>query len=598
MMPDIVRIAMRAMPNALRGQRGAALIMFMVILFLGTSWYFLSALNAASSNVDLSRRQISSRVLAEAKQALLGYVATLAASDKNPGRLPCPEALDAATTLNPDDDGVAAAFCTLPAVGRLPWRTLGVSKLTDGYGEPLWYVVSPGFALPSVAGPLLINSNTPAQIIVDGASAAVALIIAPGPPMSVQSVAGCAARVQTRAVVLSSNIPLDHRDYLECENATSPPDGLFVTSSPFAYVIVNSKSVPVSTFNDQVAAITPADLWNLVEPVVAKRIETQIVPELVKSFNGDPLATWKSAGVTPTAATAATPVFPYAVPWGNLAALPPCFPAPCTSLLEGSSSPKTYQGLLPLFSHPSDPAFIYWDLTQGVSVTKKSGTGSVNSFTCSVGIARELSCSITYTGGPVVAVRGVARNVLNTFGRLDLSGVTGFSAPPSITEASIFNNAQVRMEINGPLPDNSPSIGTRVVTVPIALFADHQLLDESNATYGWFVGNRWHQLIYYAVAEDNSPNGESYSCVENQAPLPPPPLPQSCLRLTPADAVGVGKQRAILILAGRSLSGTPRPNGTLIDFVDGENANGDTVFAKLPANKTFNDRIVVLSARP
>jgi hypothetical protein len=317
---------------------------------------------------------------------------------------------------------------------------------------------------------------------------------------------------------------------------------------------------------------------------VAKRIETQVVPELVKTFNAEPLATWVDAS-TSTAATAATPVFPYAVPWGNLA-------APPTSLLEGRSSPKTYQGLLPLFSHASDPAFIYWDLALGVSATKKAGTGSVSGFACSVGIAADLRCSITYTNAPVVAVRGYARNVLNTFGRLDMSGVTGFVAAPSVTEASIFANAQVRMEIRGPLPDVGASGGTATVSLPIALFADHQLLDASNATYGWFVGNHWHHLIYYAVAAENSPNGSSFSCAEDQA------SPTPCLRLTPVDAAGLGKQRAILVLAGRSLSGLPRPNATLADFVEGENANGDTVFTKLPASQTFNDRIVVLSARP
>lgn len=546
-----------------REQDGAALIVLMVILILAASSYFLSALNAASSSVDVSRRQISSKALATAKEALLGHAATVAASDANPGRLPCPESPANIGTAN---EGMAAANCLLPAVGRLPWRTLGVPKLFDGYGEPLWYVVSPGFALPP-AGPLSINSNTPAQIIVDGTSTAVALIVAPGPPMNVVAAAGCTARVQARTA-----IPPDLRDYLECENATLPADALFVSSGPSA------------SYNDQVLQITHAELFNSVEPVVAKRIETQVVPELVKSFNSEPLATWVDA-TTSTPASPATPVFPYAVPWGNLASAP-------TSLLEGKSSPKTYQGLLPLFSHASDPAFVNWNLGAGVSVTKKGGSGSVSSFACSAGAARELNCSITYTGAPLVAVRGYADNVFNTFGRLDKSGVTGFTAPPTIFEASIFDDASVRMEIRGPLPDNGAAIGTATASIPITLFSDHQLLDTGNATYGWFMGNNWHHLIYYAVANENSPKGPSFSCTAVQG------TSTSCLRLTPVDPAGVGKQRALLILAGRSLAGSARPNGTLGDFVEGENANGDTVFARLPASRTFNDRIVVLSAAP
>jgi hypothetical protein len=61
--------------------------------------------------------------------------------------------------------------------------------------------------------------------------------------------------------------------------------------------------------------------------------------------------------------------------------------------------------------------------------------------------------------------------------------------------------------------------------------------------------------------------------------------------LAPAD-----KQRAILILAGRSLSGDPRPNGSLADFVEGANAGLDLRFEQRPVNAAFNDRLVVLDA--
>lgn len=74
-------------------------------------------------------------------------------------------------------EGVAAASCSLPAVGRLPWRTLSLDKLTDAAGEPLWYVVSPGWAKPNNTAHTVINSNTPRQLTVDGvASDSVALI--------------------------------------------------------------------------------------------------------------------------------------------------------------------------------------------------------------------------------------------------------------------------------------------------------------------------------------------------------------------------------------------------------------------------------------
>ena len=47
-------------------------------------------------------------------------------------------------------------------VGRLPWRSLGIDQLRDGYGEPLWYVLSRGFRNPP------INFGTLGQINYNG----------------------------------------------------------------------------------------------------------------------------------------------------------------------------------------------------------------------------------------------------------------------------------------------------------------------------------------------------------------------------------------------------------------------------------------------
>ena len=59
-----------------------------------------------------------------------------------------------------------------------------------------------------------------------------------------------------------------------------------------------------------------------------------------------------------------------------------------------------------------------------------------------------------------------------------------------------------------------------------------------------------------------------------------------------------GEARALLILAGRSLAGAARPNGRLEDFVEGANADLDLAFESRPVNAAFNDRVVVLDAKP
>src|SRR5688572_3830640 len=174
-------------------QQGAAMLVFAAILAVAGSWWLLSYASANFNSHTADSREHNARVLSLAKQALIGYVAhrvnypanPLAQREAHPGRLPCPEA-DA--NIGTASAGEAASFCTLPAVGRLPWRTLGIDQLRDASGEPLWYVVSEGWTLPSSApGALVLNSNSRGQLTVDGqANAAAALLIAPGPALSVQ----------------------------------------------------------------------------------------------------------------------------------------------------------------------------------------------------------------------------------------------------------------------------------------------------------------------------------------------------------------------------------------------------------------------------
>jgi len=194
-----------------RRQRGAALLALLAVLMLASAWLLVSQLNAGSGGVEAARKNRNAAVLLRAKQALIGYIAAQAvkAGENRPGALPCPEA--PASFNDPSNEGEVSYPCTLPKVGRFPWKTLGLEKLVDAAGEPLWYVVSPGWA----GAGTVINSNSPAQLTVDGvANDSVALIIAPGPAFNVVAATGCAAQSQVRP---TSGTP-DWRNYLECEN--------------------------------------------------------------------------------------------------------------------------------------------------------------------------------------------------------------------------------------------------------------------------------------------------------------------------------------------------------------------------------------------
>ena len=186
------------MPLA-KPQRGIALIMMLALLGFVVVGVLLTI--ARSSAVETEREKRTTQVLAQAKEGLLAYaVAVLPDSlAKRPGDLPCPDL---------DNDGQAESLCPNAAqrIGRLPWKTLGLSDLRDADGERLWYALSTRFQrrtfnqCPSAGGPTCLNSETPGTITVrdpvgtivhDGTSpandpaivptGAIAVVFAPGP---------------------------------------------------------------------------------------------------------------------------------------------------------------------------------------------------------------------------------------------------------------------------------------------------------------------------------------------------------------------------------------------------------------------------------
>lgn len=266
-------------------QRGAALLIMAVILALGITSFVLAALNSPKRNEVTDVRNRNAAVLAQAKEALIGYVAQQAASytEKAPGQLPCPESVTDAGTAS---QGGNPAYCnatdaTNKTVGRLPWRTLGIDKLVDATSEPLWYAVSENWvhrnADPAVHP--VINTGTAADLSVDGVGAVVAVIIAPGRPLNVnptgaQAAQGCVARNQARndrSHVAGGGDP-DYRDYLECQNGSAPIDVTFGTT-----VVDNATNAVI---NDQLVTITAAEILTALQGPLSERMQRTVAPLL------------------------------------------------------------------------------------------------------------------------------------------------------------------------------------------------------------------------------------------------------------------------------------------------------------------------------
>lgn len=558
-----------------RSARGAVLLVLVALLLLGASWLLVARLNAASADLVAAKRERNARVLSQAKQALIGYVAAQAAKggENNPGALPCPE--------NPGDfdsatgrQGLLGINCgSTVKVGRFPWRSLGLDQLVDADAEPLWYVVSPSWGV-NVGSSSAVNSNSVGQLTVDGVpNAAVALLIAPGAPLGVAAAPGCAAWSQVRPLTGTPN----PRNYLECENASSPADLAFVTRGP------------AGSFNDQVLQVTAADLLPALEAAIAHRTAVEIAPLLRELYAGP---AWGLA--------AGERVFPFAAPFAN--------PEDPANGFRGVAG--TLQGLLPFTRQNCAagvdarcvPDFVSW-LDWSTAAPALSAAGATFTASCSYASATaSATCSGTYTGGaPTFTMTGTQRNVAMSL-RQATPGLTAsvsyntgagnVPASPALALALQSDGTlKVRTTVTLPAPPGA-STASYSITLPGNATSDHALLDASTASStGWFARNGWYRLAYYAVAPGHVASA---------------PAPRTCADAGAITCLQVlnlsdpAKQRAVLALAGRGLQGQAARGAAapvaLSDYLESaENTNGDTIFEQPRVGRSSNDRFISIS---
>ena len=234
-----------------KSQRGAAMLIFMLVLVTASSYTLVSKLNSASKLY--TRQQQSSDALAEAKQALISYAVTYpdrVNSDYGPGYLPCPDRNNDGST---DAGTCASSSSPIPTtIGRLPWATLKINDLRDSSGQRLWYILSDNFRNNPKLEPL--NSETEGQLSfdvnADGSIDAsdiddvVAIIIAPGEP----TVTGAGVSQSRDPTV--TDIATEIGQYLEGDNIDY--DDIFVDSSS-------------ANVNDRLVYITRSELMQQVE---------------------------------------------------------------------------------------------------------------------------------------------------------------------------------------------------------------------------------------------------------------------------------------------------------------------------------------------
>ncbi|NML28041.1 hypothetical protein [Zoogloea dura] len=182
------------MPGAASPQRGMILPALIVLLGLGGLGWLLAHHNTPADQAArrLAAEIRSTRALASARQALIGFAATYREQghpNADYGYLPCPD-------LDGDGSAETCGNQGRAVIGRLPWLTLNLPDLRDGAGECLWYAVSGN--VKNNPKPTALNwDSTGSFRLVDQSGGTVALpgdplglaaavIIAPGPPLPSQ----------------------------------------------------------------------------------------------------------------------------------------------------------------------------------------------------------------------------------------------------------------------------------------------------------------------------------------------------------------------------------------------------------------------------
>jgi type II secretory pathway pseudopilin PulG len=149
----------------------------------------------AGNHPEIQRQQATLEALAQAKQALIAWSVTQgdvgADNFHRPGTLPCPDK----NFFGGANSGNASGSCSTDggtSIGRLPWRSLGVERLRDAYGETLWYAVSDNFRNPNLSkaainsdaeGALLLYAADGSTLTTPTGEELAAIVLAPGPPL-------------------------------------------------------------------------------------------------------------------------------------------------------------------------------------------------------------------------------------------------------------------------------------------------------------------------------------------------------------------------------------------------------------------------------
>ena len=519
-----------------RRQQGAVAILVLTALVLGIAWFAVGALGRAPV-ATAEREIVTGRALQAGKEALLAYLTQYAArpDTAEPGQMPCPESL---TLANPGSSSTSCSASAL-VVGRLPWKTLGIDELRDGYGEPLWYVMRGFRDAP-------INFSTPGQLTHNGATV-VAMVVAPGVPLNTTGTAPAGCSAQNQQVTTRNAGTLVPTNFIECGTTTG------VITSPG----------DSSWTNDRVLSITAAEWADAIAGPVADRLQRQVAPAMNDFRTTTSAASWGES-FFPNASTISSAVV------GS---------QPETNNLCGNVDVRS--GMPPTATAASGTCDTNWDSGN------LGGLGALLSFGGCWATAADIRCSFT------MLLAGLATPWLEL--SAPRIGYTFRSFDPASVRISVNGGAQQSVTVSGywgyGVNDSDGRSTMRItfqfpllaiasnITVIVPYATDALLADTRSA---WFVENGWDRFTYYGVSQAAThdpgfavcnPGGTVTNCMTvNNMPSP------------------TNDKRLVLVLMGRPLAGTTQPSYTLSNYWERQNASVGVIYEIGSADSTFNDR--------
>jgi len=483
------------------------MLVMLVILVIGITTAFITSLSTTA--IQNRRNQTTAEALAQAKEALIGYAVTY--GDTHPtkahGYLPCPDK-DGSAGANPEGSSELCGNDTANAIGRLPWRTLGLPALYDGSSECLWYAISGNYK--STTSNTSMNWDTPAQLHLYGsdgneiaANEVVALVIAPGAALGTNS-----DRSGSAAPTCGGNYTaaayLDN-DTTHGINNADGATGSFIL--PHDHRDANGNIT--LTVNDQFAIITRQDLWTAIQQRIAREAKKCLDDYAVTSGDKYPWA------VPVSTSTAFLPLImgEYNTLFGRLPTRPSVQLAPTpASITSMQSAFSELWSALAVFAASKTPSNLSTMRTKA-SAAKNAADMVKNDYdgTLLENPARDLenaadNANNLNTSSSTTDITNVQKNIVNA--------------------ANAFTNA---------MPAYFPQASGMANTWPASctLFSSPQ----------W---EHWKNLVFYQVAYGYRPQSSGASC-------------GYCLSVEVGghSLAGSGSYRATVTVAGKKLTANP-----------------------------------------